>query len=150
MKILAAIAFLAMSAAAESKWMLQINSSTGDDYFLDDEKADEEFFSNTMLRWPGVDFWDKVGGARAESYRMELKKPDVDFWISVGNAAKDAEDMELEFPEDDDRAAPVSGIEFKPAGVGETERNSQVVNLDSEAIETRATVKVGKPDIWNL
>lgn len=127
MKILAVIAFLAISAAAESKWMLQINSSTGDDYFLADEKADEEFFVDLRLNPPPTEFWMTIGGARAESYEMEL-----------------------EFPEDDDRAGPVSAIEFKPAGVGETERNSQVVNLESEAIETRATVKVGKPDIWNL
>lgn len=127
MKILAAIAFLAISAAAESKWMLEIHSSTDDDYFLADEKADEEFFVDLRLNPPPTEFWMTIGEARAESYEMEL-----------------------EFPEDDDRAAPVAGIAFKPVGAGETERNSQVVNLGGDAIETRATVKIGKPDIWNL
>ena len=127
MKILAAIAFLAISAAAESRWMLEIHSSTDDDYFLADEKADEEFFVDLRLNPPPTEFWMTIGGARAESYEMEL-----------------------EFPEDDDRAAPVAGIAFKQVGAGETERNSQVVNPDGSAIETRSTVKVGKPDIWNL
>lgn len=129
MKILAAICVLAISASAESKWMLEINSSTGDDYFLADEKADEEFFVDTRLNPPPTEFWMTIGGARAESYEMELEFPEV---------------------EDDDRAAPVMGIPFKASGAEEVERNSQIVNPEVSAIETRATVKVGKPDIWNL
>lgn len=150
MKILAAIAFLAISAAAESKWMLEIHSSTDDDYFLADEKADEEFFSTTRLAWPDVDFWDKVGGARAESYEMRLEDPGTDFWIEIGNAAKEAEEATLEFPENDERAAPVAGISFKPSGFSSTERVSEVKPVEATPIETRAATKVARPDIWNL
>ena len=95
MKIIAAIFILAISAAAESKWMLEINSSTC-------------------------------------------------------NAAKEAEEATLEFPENDDRAAPVAGISFKPSGFSSTERVSEVKPVEATPIETRAATKVARPDIWNL
>lgn len=61
-----------------------------------------------------------------------------------------AEETTLQLPENDDRAAPVAGISFKPSGFSSTERVSDVKPVDAAPIETRAATKVAKPDIWNL
>ena len=61
-----------------------------------------------------------------------------------------AEETTLQLPENDERAAPVAGISFKPSGFSSTERVSEVKPVEATPIETRAATKVARPDIWNL